>query len=286
MEAETGKRTSEINDQLANDVAAILADMASDTVQWIDASVIKRTRVAVPVYYDERTVKDYEAELEASWPDFDSVSLGELIDSSQLTVHGGHGSPSADMRTGSVPYIKVSDLRAGQVNINPTNRVSEVVAHKYWKGASSGLRPFDLLTPARTSKNIGDIAVLMPGQERVVLTEEMLVIRPGAAADFDAFYLLWAMSLKVVRQQWQRIVFMQTNREDTGQRYREIQIPMSRSRAAREQAAAPFKAYYEGSAFLRDTFLKYLSEDEHHHVFLSSAEVVGGESQAESDAQD
>lgn len=166
-------------------------------MRWVDAKVIKKARVAVPIYYDTRPVAAYEAEVEATWPGFASVSLGELTASGQLVVHGGHGSPSADMRTGTIPYIEVSDLRAGQVNINPTNRVSEVVARQFWKGGGSGLRPYDLITPARTSKNIGDISVLMPGQERVVLTKEMLVMRPGPRADFDAFYFLWAMSLKV-----------------------------------------------------------------------------------------
>ncbi len=270
----TGRRTEQIDDQLADDVAAILTGRDSETVQWIDASIVKRTGVAVPVYYDRRTTEDYRAQLEATWPGFHSVSLGELIDREELTVMGGHGSPSADMRTGTVPYIKVSDLRAGQVNINPTNRVTEVVARKYWKGADSGLKPFDLITPARTSKNIGDVAVLMPGQERVVLTKEMLVMRPGPKADFDPFYLLWAMSLKIVRRQWQRIVFMQTNREDTGRRYREIQIPLAPDRRSRDDAASPFKDYYEGSATLRERFLGYLSQDEHHHVFLSTVEAA------------
>jgi hypothetical protein len=30
----------------------------------------------------------------------------------------------------------------------------------------------------------------MPRQERVVLTKEMLVMRPGPIADFDSFYFL------------------------------------------------------------------------------------------------
>lgn len=38
-------------------------------------------------------------------------------------VETGTGRPSKDQRTGSVPYIKVSDLRAGLVNINATNMV-------------------------------------------------------------------------------------------------------------------------------------------------------------------
>lgn len=282
----TGKPTSEINDRLAVDVEAVVTGGESESLEWVDAAIIEESGIAVPVYYDQRSIESYEAELKATWPGFRTVTLGNLMDSEQLTVMGGHGSPSADVRTGTVPYIKVSDLRAGQVNINPTNRVSEVVARRFWKGPDSGLKAFDLITPARTSKNIGDIAVLMPGQERVVLTKEMLVMRPGPAADFDPFYFLWAMSLKAVRRQWQRIVFMQTNREDTGQRYREISIPMAPDRAQRDAVAEPFKTYYEGAAALRKNFLAYLTEDEHHHVFLASVAAVEEEAEEAAEEQD
>lgn len=272
VDPSTGKRTGEINDELARDVDAILKGKRTSTVRWVSSAAIQKAGIAVPVYYDTRTLKEYRQELKDTWPKFKSVSLGELMDKEELVLHGGHGSPSADMRTGDIPYIKVSDLRAGQVNINPTNLVSEIVARKHWRGNDSGLKPFDLITPARTSKNIGEVAVLMPGQERVVLTKEMLVMRPGPKAKFDGFYLLWAMSLKVVRQQWKRIVFMQTNREDTGQRFREIQIPMAPTSKARTKVAEPFRRYYEGTAKLRQEFLDYLSQNEHHHVFLASVD--------------
>lgn len=274
VDSATGRRTETIDDQLRADVGAILSGQTTGTTRWIRLSEVERTAIAVPAYYDERALDEYHAELDATWPEYESVSLGHLMDSGRLIIHGGHGSPSADMRTGTVPYIKVSDLRAGQVNINPTNRVSDVVARRFWRGADSGLRAYDLITPARTSKNIGDIAVLMPGQERVVLTKEMLVMRPGQLASFDVFYLLWAMSLKVVRRQWQRIVFMQTNREDTGLRYREIEIPLAPSREECDEVSEPFRVYYEGTAKLREELLTYLKTDEHHHVFLASAEAV------------
>jgi type I restriction enzyme M protein len=270
VDASTGTRTDQVNDRLAVDVEAILEGKTTETLHWVSVEDVMEAGIAVPAYYDRRTLAEYCSELKAFWPDYDSVSLGDLIDRDELTVRTGHGSPSADLREGAIPYIKVSDLRAGQVNINPTNRVSEVVAEHHWGGARSGLKAFDLITPSRSSKNIGELAVLMPGQERVVLTKEMLVMRPGPTANFDAFYLLWAMSLKVVRNQWQRIVFMQTNREDTGQRFREIQIPMAPSAAERKEVGKPFRDYYRGEARLRKKFLEYLAEDERHHVFLSS----------------
>lgn len=266
----TGKRTDQINDRLSQDVSAVLKDGKTSTSRWVSSTAIRKSGIAVPVYYDRRAQNAYKRMLKKTWPGFSSISLGELMKKGELIVRGGHGSPSADLRSGEIPYIKVSDLRAGHVNINPTNRVSKVVAEKYWGGETSGLKPFDLITPARTSRNIGEVAVLMPGQQRVVLTKEMLVIRPGPEAKFDAFYLLWAMSLTAVRQQWKRIIFMQTNREDTGRRFKEIEIPMAPTTQARTRVSQPFRRYYQGMAELREDFLAHLSKDSHHDVFLTS----------------
>lgn len=130
---------------------------------------------------------------------------------------------------------------------------------------------YDLLTPIRTSKNIGDFSVLMPGQENVVLTKEILVLHAAADAPFDNFYLLWAMSLKAVRRQWERVVFMQTNREDVGDRYKEIRLPVAPSEQVASTYSAPMRDYYQGVASLRESFLDYLDQDSRHHIFISTS---------------
>ena len=126
----------------------------------------------------------------------------------------------------------------------------------------------------------------MPGQEQVVLTKEVLVLRPGPNAEFDSFYLLWAMSLKIVRQQWSRIIFMQTNREDTGRRYREIVIPVAPESAVREEVSAPFRIYYQGMATLRKAFRSYLEKDPDHHVFLGTVATEDFLAEDESHSED
>jgi hypothetical protein len=271
VDLKTGEHAGELDDRLRSDVRRVLKGAPSATVQWVSLEEIARTQIVVPTYYDTRADQWFDAHMEIAWPDFKTATLGELQARHELTILRGHGSPAAHLRTGNVPYIKVSDLRAGQVNINPTNRISEDLARQYWKDTHSGLLPFDLITPARTSKNIGDMAVLMPGQERIVCTKEVLIFRPGDEANFDSFYLLWAMSLKIVRDQWQRIVFMQTNREDTGDRYLEIRIPVPPSQARAKKVSRAFSDYYQGIAKLRGDFLRYLAEDKDHHVFLASS---------------
>ncbi|MFY1654034.1 hypothetical protein ACN27J_24515 [Solwaraspora sp. WMMB762] len=286
VDAATGQRTGIIDDRMADDVDRLLAGLtpsAGDTSRWVRLNH-DEPFLAVPAYFDERPQREFDALLDGD--DFDgwsSASLGDLIGRRWVRASAGHGSPSADLRTGEVPYIKVSDVRAGLININPSNRVSSVVAERFWGGSDSGLQAWDLITPIRTSKNIGEFAVLMPGQERVVLTKEMLVLRAMDGAPFDNFYLLWAMTLKAVRRQWGRVIFMQTNREDVGSRYREIRIPIPPTSDQARVASGAFRSYYKESQKIRESFLAYLAKDDRHHVFLSSVEAV--EEAAEDDSE-
>jgi hypothetical protein len=274
QDRETGELIDAIDDQLLLDIQALTRNEETETLEFIDISKVNM-RAAVPVYYDRRYTENFhKAMKEAPLLGFKSATIGELVNDGTIVLRGGHGSPSHDQRIGEVPYIKVSDLRAGLMNINPTNRVPLSVARKFWRGDSSGLQAFDLVCPERTSKNIGDFCILMPGQERVVMTKEMIVLRPGASELFDQFYLLWAMTLKIVKDQWKRVVFMQTNREDVGKRFLEIEIPIPPSREIADAISKPFRDYYLSISNARTQIASYLLETQAHHFFVAGAEEV------------
>lgn len=269
---DTGGNIDLINDQLLADVEALREGRLTETLAYIPSEEVT-LRSAVPTYYNRRYEAEFEAAMaEPRFDDFRTASLAELRREGLIEITSGHGSPPNDQRVGDVPYIKVSDLRAGLVNVNPTNRVPRPVAEKYWGGNNSGLRSFDLLSPERTSKNIGDFCILLPGQEQVLLTKEILVFRPGRKAEFDAFYLLWAMTLRIVREQWKRVVFMQTNREDVGERYLEIKIPVPSSREIGDNASEAFRIYFKALANARSEFSGYLAQGSEHHFFVSGVE--------------
>jgi len=293
MDPETYEMVDAVDDELLVDMQCLLAGQVTETLKFVPSESVS-LRCAVPIYYDHRYEQRFrEAILTDRFSGFRSSPIGDLIRAGLLEIRGGHGSPSQHERVGEVPYIKVSDLRAGLININPTNRVPFSVAKQYWKGDSSGLRPYDLACPERTSKNIGDFCVLMPGQEQVVMTKEIIVLRAGPRAQFDQFYLLWVMTLNIVRDQWKRVVFMQTNREDVGKRFLEIEIPVPPSKAESDRVSAPFREYYLSIAVARTKLAGYLSESSEHHFFVSDDSasqlkfVDEGESATdESDLQD
>jgi len=277
LDPDTGELADVVDDELLRDMEALYTHAGTDTLQFAPRGDVSM-RLAVPTYYDRRYHDAFAAAMHSEQFDgFSSASIGELAASGQLELRHGHGSALKDLRVGDVPYIKVSDLRAGLVNINPTNRVPRQWAEAMWNGPSSGLRAFDLICPERASKNIGDFCVLMPGQEQILVTKEVIVLRPGPRAVFDPFYLLWAMTLTIVRAQWRRIVFMQTNREDVGARYLEIEVPVPGDANRAREISEPFRAYFTAIARAREDFRAYLERSGDHHFFVSGAEAAAAE---------
>lgn len=263
-DAATGLRTEEVDNELLEQVDLYLAGQAPVGSATIALDDVLKKQVIVPTYYDDRYNEGIEALLKAEG--LKGMTLGELIDSGVVLLRAGHGSPSNDQRTGHIPYVKVSDIRGLRININPTNLLAQKVAERFWRGKESGLQAWDLVTPNRASSNIGEFAVLLPGEERVVLTREVFVLRLQKQDLFDPFYLLWAFSLKAVRDQWRRIALMQTNREDCGNRYREIILPKPKDKASGEAASAAFRTYFTTIANAKTTFITSVSADRFEYV--------------------
>lgn len=252
IDERTRRRLPELDDVAADDVRSLCSgDGETLTATFVDRREVAGSLLGVPQYWDRSSVAALESWMRDKLPRCSPASLGELADAGGLRVRPGHGSPSSDMRNGDIPYVKVSDLRSGLVNVNPTNMVPRAVAEGFWKGKTSGLAPWSVLTPARASKNIGEPVMLLPGQEEVVLTKEVVVLTVAESAAFDPFYLIWALSLRHVLDQWGRVVFMQTNREDLGDRWREIIVPVPESREEARRLSEPHRAYYTRLASLR-----------------------------------
>jgi type I restriction enzyme M protein len=261
----TGMRTDQIDNELLDHVTAFLGGGTPPGMVSRDWNEIQVRQVLVPTYYDPRYQDGIESFLKKHG--LKPVTLQELIDDATVTVRGGHGSPSNDQRRGNIPYIKVSDIRGLRLNVNPTNLVPEALARRYWGGASSGLQAWDVVTPNRASSNIGEFAMLLPGEERVVLTREVFVLRlTNSDGMWDPFYLLWALSLRDVREQWRRIALMQTNREDCGDRYGEIIVPLPPSRQWARQVSSAFREYFQGLATAKQRFVAAAAGDPFEYV--------------------
>ena len=271
----TGKRTSEIDNQLLKD-AIKYSEGEKAAFNQVTIRATQEKDVLVPRYYDPLFELPFCEFIKEN--DIDSVSIGELCDSGILSITNGHGSPSNDLRNGSIPYVKVSDIRNMRININPTNLIPVELAKKFWKtkDGKSTLRAWDLISPSRASSNIGEFAILVPGEEQIVLTKEVFVLRVnGNKLGYTPFYLLWALCLSEVRNQWNRVTLMQTNREDVGGRYREVRIPKPKSVEWAEHVSSAFRDYFQGLANAKKEFADSTASDKYNYIASVSAFDTG-----------
>ncbi|MCM1140622.1 MAG: N-6 DNA methylase [Muribaculum sp.] len=266
-----GNRTPEIDNQLL-DYSIEYSNNDSTHSFTVPIKDVLDSDVLVPQYFDH-TLQAPSLQLFKKLGT-KSISIGELIDKGIINLFNGHGSPSNDLRNGVIPYVKVSDIRNLRINVNPTNLIPLPLAHKFWKSQSgkSNLKAWDLISPSRASSNIGEFAILLPGEETIVLTKEVFIIRVNPNdLGITPFYLLWALSLIQTRKQWSRVTLMQTNREDVGQRYKEILIPLPKSEDWANQVSAPFADYFQGIANAKKVFINQTSLDDFSYIASVSA---------------
>lgn len=275
----TGKRTEEIDNELLDSVVKFLSKKKCACQFDIPAEKVFKAKVVVPAYFDKRFNAPIKQTLKKLG--VDGITIGELIDRKIISVRGGHGSPGNDQRDGEIPYIKVSDIRALRMNVNPTNLAPLSVAERFWKGKESGLAAWDVLTPNRASSNIGEFAMIMPGEERVVLTKEMFVFRVLDEKIWDPFYLFWALCLQPVREEWRRIVLMQTNREDCGDRYREIILPKPPNKKWAINISKPFNEYFNLIANAKAKFVASIKNNNIPMIASATGAITKNTSEAD-----
>lgn len=276
-----GSRTTVVDNELLEHVELLVKGKQPPGYSEISLTQSLSDDVHTPRYYDKRWEEEFNTLIAKE--KITEVTIKGLVDQGILKIFGGHGSPSNDQRIGSVPYVKVSDLRNLRVNINPTNLIPLPLAEKLWGGKSSGLKEWDLISPNRASSNIGEFILLLPGEEQIVLTKEVYIFRiTENDKGWTPFYLLWALSLKAVRQQWQRITLMQMNREDVGNRHLEIRLPVPKSPDWAKKVSKPFKDYFTTLSTAKNTFYGLLASDKYKYIeSVYSDTVFAGELEPE-----
>ena len=251
-----GKETSERDDEMSESADLIVSSTSrvdSKLLFSFDQAAAISRGVLVASFWWRKPYLDALDEFAHKY-ECDLVPLGELLEAGELTVGYGHGSPRTHYHgKGPVPYIKVVDIKNWRLNENSKYSIPEAVADRKRKGRP--LQPFDLVTPTRASKNIGLFGVVMPWQTNVILTREIAVWRVAEEAKrIDRWLLLGLMSLRVVNEQFKFLVLMQMNREDLGDRYRELLLPIPRKKAQREKLSKPIADYFAAVALARKKY--------------------------------
>jgi type I restriction enzyme M protein len=152
------------------------------------------------------------------------VTLQELLDDGLLSIRKGNEVGAEAYGTGTVPFVRTSDIANFEINIDPTKCVDETTYKRY--GAGQALVPGDVLMVVDGRYRIGATALLTRSNARCIVQSHFRILGTTRPGELDPYALLFALNLPSVRQGIRNLVFIQSTLGTLGRRLYRLEIPL------------------------------------------------------------
>ena len=215
---DTGEEWDDLKDVLSEiDNPSNTANKYVASVPWSEIN----PEVLVPRFY--RALRN-PVRLPA---DRKEVLISDLLDDGTISAWDGHGSPSSTEKgSGTIPYIRVSDIVNWELYRNPVSGVSQDVFERFTRTKNLP-QAGDIVFVRRGSYRIGTVAMASPRDTHVVLTRELLTIRVNTNTHgITPAYLLALLSSEIVQAQISDLVFYDTTLPTIGDRWKHLILPV------------------------------------------------------------
>ena len=190
-----------------------------------------KDKIFVPRYY---WCKNQKEDLKkAKEKNIDLLKMEALLEAKIIEVYRGHGSPPNQYKgLGNVPYVRAGDIVNWSLYKNPTSAIPEHIYTKI-KGNKLDLKYKDIIFVKEGSYRIGDVALVLPTDTKILLNSHCLVIRVVKSKNeynIDPFYLLYLLSHPITKTQIHNKVFFDTTLPNIGNRWKELLLPIQKDK--------------------------------------------------------
>lgn len=205
-----------------------------------------RNRILVPKYYNPELIRDIHA-LATS---HDLVSIRDLVDERAIAIATGIEVGKMAYGTGTVPFIRTSDISNWELKADPKHGVSEELYETLRSKAE--VRPGDILMVRDGTYLIGTSAIVTEFDTRLLFQSHIYRIRVLDPSRIDPWLLFACLNAPIVKRQIRAKQFTQDIIDTLGARIRELVIPIPRSSAEREEISRATRDIVQTRAALRN----------------------------------
>ena len=204
-----------------------------------------RDRILIPKFYDP----DLKEAARLASNDFDLIPLSELL------APGEQGSRLGDWvrrdwyGTGTIPYVRTSDLSHWRVRADYKKGVSEELYARM--SQRQDVQPGDLLMVAHGTYLVGSVALVTGDEPQLILQDHVFRLRVSPSSPVDAHYLLAALSTKFVKRQIRARQFSADIIDKVGNRHLSVSVPVHRNRDRVEEISRGVKSIVEDQSVAR-----------------------------------
>lgn len=176
--------------------------------------------ILAPRYYDPEVTADLMT-LKAT---HDLVKFSDLVRADILRVTTGHEVGAKEYGSGTIPFVRTSDISNWELKLDPKHGLSEDVYLSY--AGKQDVREGDLLMVRDGTYLIGTCAYVTKYDTRIVFQSHIYKIRSLQPDYLSPFLLLASLSSPPVRRQIRAKRFTQDIIDSLGNRINELVLPI------------------------------------------------------------
>jgi len=224
--------------------------MATNTTQdhtgfRLTLSAIRRG-VFIPKYYSP----EIAARLSELGKTHELVAVGNLMAKKHLRAVAGDEIGKMAYGTGTIPFVRTSDVSNWELKIDAKQGVSEEIYAEY--GAEQDVRAGDIFFVRDGTYLIGQIALVTESDLPLLYQSHILKFRVAGDSPITPYMLMACLSAPIVKAQIRSKQFTADIIDTVGDRFKEILLPVPRDRKVVARITAEVKELTTERSRLRD----------------------------------
>jgi hypothetical protein len=189
-----------------------------------------RNRIVLPKYYDPAL----EADIQSAASSEPWTSIRELVEAGQIAVDSGVEVGKLAYGTGSIPFIRTSDLVDWEIKLDVRHGVSQQIFDEF--ALNGSVKDGDVLLVRDGTYLVGTSAIVDAESTPALFCGGLLRIR--VVSGMNRFALLAVLNLPLVRRQLRARQFSRDVIDTLGKRFLEVRIPEPSGRTAAKVGSA------------------------------------------------
>lgn len=188
-----------------------------------------RDMIFLPKYYNPE-IPEFLASLAST---HDVIELRELEERGVIRVDTGSEVGKLAYGTGSIPFIRTSDIANWQVKADPKHGLSQALYDKL--SPNQNVQPGDILMVRDGTYLVGTCAIVTDLDWKIVYQSHLLKFKVLKPEKMSPYLLLAMLSSPIVKQQIFAKRFTQDIIDTLGSRWKELALPIPKSKAERRK---------------------------------------------------
>jgi len=201
--------------------------------------------IFVPKYYDP----DIEESLSILRSTHNLVTVNSLIESGIISVKTGVEVGRMAYGTGTIPFVRTSDISNWEIKIDPKHCVSEEVYRKYKHRAD--VKSGDILLVRDGTYLVGTSCIITDYDTKILFQSHIYRIRIHKPQEMDPYLIFTALNSPIVKKQIRAKQFTQHIIDTLGSRIEEIILPLPKDVKRCQEIARETRQIVETRARLR-----------------------------------